>query len=113
MTNRIFIALQCFPCAAWVVALQEQALYFNFNGTPGTAPTGKEGFEATRTKVLFNITGSMSAPVQRITIRGIEIRDTALTYVDAHGMPSGGDWALARSVAETLLQNPEKIHTPT
>ena len=44
-------------------------------------------------------------------MRGIEIRDTALTYLgstpaDVHGMPSGGDWALQRSGA-ILLEGTE------
>ena len=44
------------------------------------------------------ISGSQEAPVKDITIRGLEIRDTAYTYLgtdtaDLHGMPSGGDCA--------------------
>ena len=38
----------------------------------------------------------MSEPVEDITIRGVNFRDTAYTYMDPHGMPSGGDWALER-----------------
>ena len=52
---------------------------------------------AARTKVLFNVSGTQSAPVVGLTIRGIEIRDTALTYygtdeASKHSMPTGGDW---------------------
>jgi hypothetical protein len=52
----------------------------------------------------MNVTGSQTSPVKGFTFRGIEIRDTALTYLgdtpaDVHGMPSGGDWALQRSGA--------------
>ena len=72
-----------------------RADYF-FNST--SPPTGEEKFVATKTKVLFNISGSQEAPVKDITIRGLEIRDTAYTYLgtdtaDLHGMPSGGDCA--------------------
>jgi len=49
---------------------------------------------ATKTRVLFNVSGAMLAPVQDITIQGLTIRDARLTYLDAHGMPSGGDWGL-------------------
>ena len=76
--------------------------------------TGNEKFVATKTKVLFNISGSQVAPVKDITIRGLEIRDTAYTYLgtdtaDKHGMPSGGDWALQRSGA-ILLEGTEDVH---
>jgi len=53
--------------------------YYYFNGT--STPTGDEQFVATQTKVLFNVTGTMEAPVKNLTIRGLLIRDTALTYV--------------------------------
>ena len=41
----------------------------------------------------------MAAPVRGVAIRGLELRDTRLVSLDAHGMPSGGDWALQRSGA--------------
>ena len=44
----------------------------------------------------------MAAPVRRVTIRGLSLRDTRYTYLDPHGMPSGGDWALQRSGAIVL-----------
>jgi hypothetical protein len=76
------------------------------SGAQGLPPRA-EHFAATRTKVLFNVTGSSASPVAGLTIRGIEIRDTALTYygTDAaskHGMPTGGDWALERAGAVLL-----------
>ena len=46
-----------------------RADYF-FNST--SPPTGEEKFVATKTKVLFNISGSQEAPVKDITIRGLE-----------------------------------------
>ena len=62
-------------------------------------------------QVLFNVTGSSALPVSNLTIRGLEIRDTALTYygtsqASKHGMPTGGDWALERSGA-VLLEGTE------
>ena len=38
----------------------------------------------------------MSDPVENITIQGGNFRDTSYTYMDPHGMPSGGDWVLQR-----------------
>ena len=77
----------------------EEKLYYFFNGTK---PTGNEDWVATQTRVLFNITGTMEAPVTDVTIRGVTMRDTRITYLDPHGMPSGGDWALQRSGAVFL-----------
>ena len=34
-----------------------------------------------------------------VSIKGLTIRDARYTYLDPHGMPSGGDWALQRSGA--------------
>jgi hypothetical protein len=85
----------------WFFNETTKTLFYFFNDT---APTGNEDFVATKTKVLFNVTGSQAAPIADLTIRGLEIRDTAYTYLgtdpaDVHGMPSGGDWALQRSVS--------------
>ena len=57
------------------------------------------------------MTGSSAAPVVNLTIRGLEIRDTALTYygtdkASKHSMPTGGDWALERAGA-VLLERTE------
>ena len=57
---------------------------------------------ATQARVLFNLTGTQAAPVTGVTIRGLTMRDTRITYLDPHGMPSGGDWALQRSGAVFL-----------
>ena len=65
----------------WHYDYRQGLLYFAFNGT---APT-EEQWVATRTKVLFNVTGSPQAPATNITIKGIQIRDTALTWLDPHG----------------------------
>jgi len=82
----------------WYYDHRQGLLYFAFNST---APT-EEQWIATRTKVLFNVSGTAAAPAKDITIKGIQIRDTALTWLDPHGLPSGGDWALQRSGAITL-----------
>jgi hypothetical protein len=69
-------------------------LYYYFNGTVG--PSVLDHFVAARAKVIFNVTGSMDSPVSDVAIRGLEVRDAALTYLgtdpaDIHGMPSGGE----------------------
>jgi len=82
--------------------VETRILYYAFNSTD--KPSGFEQWTATRTEVLFNITGTQAAPVCNVTIRGLELRDTSYTYLGTskaavHGMPSGGDWALQRSGA--------------
>ena len=72
-------------------------LYFYYNGT-GMPPADTQ-YVVTNVKTLFNVTGSQDKPVTGISYRGIGFRDTAYTYMDPHGMPSGGDWALQRAGA--------------
>lgn len=69
----------------WYYDWRQGHLYFAFNGTQPTS----EQWVATRTKVLFNVSGTATAPAKDITIKGIQIRDTALTWLDPHGLPSG------------------------
>jgi len=78
-----------------------KTLFYYYNVTSQTAPPEDTEFVAVRTKILFNITGDQSAPVRNISFRGLEFRDTPYTYMDKHGLPSGGDWALQRQGALT------------
>lgn len=43
-----------------------------------------------------------------MAIKGVTLRDTAYTYLDPHGMPSGGDWGLQRTAA-VFLQRTEGV----
>ena len=52
--------------------------------------------------MLINISGNQSHPVRNVAISGLVLRDTAYTYMDPHGLPSGGDWALQKQGAITL-----------
>lgn len=58
---------------------------------------------ATAEKVLFIIVGTQKKPAHHIAIKGLTIRDTAFAYFEPHGLPSGGDWALQRQGAITLI----------
>ena len=80
----------------WFYDEENKMLYFFYNATSGTEPPSDTLYVATQLKTLISINGSMSDPVENITIRGVNFRDTAYTYMDPHGMPSGGDWALQR-----------------
>ena len=41
----------------------------------------------------------MDKPVRDVSLSGLLFRDTASTFMDPHGLPSGGDWGLQRSAA--------------
>ena len=69
-------------------------LYYFHNATG--APTSDTQFVAVGVKVLVNATGTMASPVRNVTFRGVGFRDAAYTYLDPHGIPSGGDWGLER-----------------
>lgn len=74
---------------------ENELLYYTFNGTEA-APTGHEELSLTRTKVIFNISGTMANPVKNIVIQGLTIRDAAFTYLgtteaDRHWLPSEGE----------------------
>ena len=69
-------------------------LYYFHNGT-GTVPSDWK-FVATNLQTLFNVSGTRDKPVMGISFRGVGFRDAAYTYMEPHGIPSGGDWALQR-----------------
>ena len=62
----------------------------------------EQTFVATHLKIMFNITGNQTHPAHRITLQGITLRDSAATFLDPHGMPSAGDWALQAQGAVTV-----------
>jgi hypothetical protein len=93
-----------FPTEYFFNTTTKTLFYFN-NGTG--APANIE-FEATNFKVLVNATGTMANPVKNQVIAELIFRDTQYTYLDPHGMPSGGDWGLERSGA-LYLEGVENI----
>ena len=68
------------------------------------APPPSDGFVAVTTKTILSVVGTKDAPVRDVTVDGVGFRDSAPTYMDPHGVPSGGDWALQRSGA-IFLEN--------
>eukprot|EP00971_Amphidinium_carterae_P261260 5182949-Amphidinium_carterae.1 len=71
-----------------------QELYLNYNGT-GAPPASMEVLVPQLT-VLLNVSGSMRKPVKNVTIQGVTFKSTRYTYMEPHGVPSAGDWALDR-----------------
>ena len=92
----------------WFYDEDSKTLYFFYNATSGTEPPSDSLYVVTQLKTLISINGSMSDPVQNITISGVNFRDTAYTYMDPHGMPSGGDWGLQRMGA-LFLEGTEQV----
>ena len=80
----------------WYYDKESMKLYFFYNATSGTPPPKDTVFEVVRLKTFFNVTGSQRSPVKGLSILGVNFKDSAYTYMDPHGMPSGGDWALER-----------------
>ena len=76
----------------WFFNESTRILYY-YNNESNKDPSGLT-FEGVKLQVLMNMTGSMSKPVKNVAINGMTIRDSAITYLEPHGMPSGGDWAL-------------------
>ena len=70
-------------------------LYYFHNGTG--PPPSDYVFVAADLKTLIKITGSKDDPVNNVTLQNIVLTSSAYTYMDPHGIPSGGDWALQRS----------------
>ena len=73
-----------------------QLLYYFHNDTQNTPPPASWTWEVPSLQVLFNISGSPSAPARNISITGLTFTSAAATYLAPHGIPSGGDWGLSR-----------------
>ena len=83
-------------------------LFFVPNGTTDAVPPSI-GFVATRLETVIAINGtSRSAVARGITIANVTIRDSKATFMKPHGVPSSGDWALAR-VGALLIENAENV----
>lgn len=67
-------------------------LFYIPNGTNAEAPPPSDGFVLTRVRTLLCINGTKDDPISDIAVTGIGFRDARATYMDPHGVPSGGDW---------------------
>jgi hypothetical protein len=93
----------------WFFDPVTQTLYLFNNASVGTPPPSDGSLVFIgEGRHLFNITGTMAAPVRGISIMGLGLRDTAYTYMDPHSLPSGGDWSLERS-AVVFLEGTENV----
>ena len=80
---------------------QSSKLYLFYNGTG--KPPAAATVVAPQLKTLVNVTGTQWAPVVNVSHRDLAFVSTRYTYMDPHGVPSAGDWALDR-VGAVYLQ---------
>ena len=71
----------------------------NCNATRTQPAPAHSTFELATLKTLFELRGTQAAPVSGITFSSLTFTGSAETFLDPHGVPSGGDWALQRSAA--------------
>jgi len=81
-------------------------LFLYHNGT-GAPPADME-VVVPQLRVLINISGTPWEPVHDITIDGVKFTGARYTYMEPHGVPSGGDWALERTGA-IFLEGTERV----
>ena len=82
-------------------------LYLFYNGTGAPPQNAKVVVPQLRT--LVNITGTQWRPVRDVQTSGVTFAASRYTYMDKHGVPSAGDWALDR-VAAVFMQGTERVH---
>ena len=82
-------------------------LYVYYNATSGTKPP-TEDVVLPNLQILVNHTGTQWNPVKNVQHKGINYIASSYTYMNPHGVPSGGDWALDRYGA-LFLQGTEQV----
>ena len=70
--------------------------------TPGAPPPADATFVVPRLHRLITIVGTRDAPATDVTVRGLGLRDSRITFMEPWGVPSGGDWSLHRGAAVFL-----------
>jgi hypothetical protein len=69
-------------------------LYYaqNSTDTPAYPPPASLDLAAPALETLLRVNATQSNPLRGLTIQGIGFRDAAPTFMEPHGIPSGGDW---------------------
>jgi hypothetical protein len=79
-----------------------QRLFYYHNASAGTPPPAAWTFEVPLLTCLINVSGTPASPVVNVTLSGLIFTGAAASFMTPHGIPSGGDWAVARSAALTV-----------
>jgi hypothetical protein len=82
----------------WYYDEAAHELYLQPNATHGVPPSAADlaGAAAPALQTLVSVNATQAAPVAGLRFEGLGFRDAAPTYMEPHGVPSGGDWALER-----------------
>jgi len=83
----------------------EGKLYVFHNGT-GAPPS--DGWVVPSKQVLVNMTGTQWNPVRNVKLSDVTYTASGATFMERHGVPSAGDWALDRFGA-VFLQGTESV----
>jgi len=83
-------------------------LYYNATNNATMPPPADLTFVATQVPTLVNMTGTQAAPVKDVSFSGVKFTQTRYTYMEPHGVPSAGDWALDR-ISAVFLQGTEGV----
>ena len=94
----------------WYYDSKTMQLFFYYNSTSGTRPPIDTTIEIVQLKTFLNALLAVNSHRLKdyISIMGVNFKDSAYTYMDPHGMPSGGDWALERM--GVLFLREQKMH---
>ena len=74
-------------------------LYYQPNSTDSANPAPPPAtlaLAAPTLMTLLRVNATQANPLKGLTLQGIGFRDAAPTFLEPHGIPSGGDWALER-----------------
>jgi len=86
-------------------------LYFYPNITdtaPDGSPTGVS-LDVPILSIFFNLYGSQEFPIQNITFQGLTFTGGGNTFMEPHGVPASGDWAIERQ-GVLLLEGTENVN---
>ena len=84
----------------WFFNSSLRRLWLWHNASSGMPPPADgASVVALQLQVLVNISDGMAAPARNISFVALGFRDAANAYLEPHGMPQNGDWALPRSGA--------------
>ncbi len=81
---------------------ESQLLFYVHNASAGTPPPASWTFEVPLLTCLINVSGTPESPISDVALSGLIFTGAAPSFMAPHGIPSGGDWAVARTAALTV-----------